>query len=313
MEDSKLTAAPAQRAVRLWNGEPDSLRHISDSANQVYSFIQSGRRRYLRLTSSNHRTKEQLLAELDFIAHLRRGGLRAVSPVPSATGLLVEEIAQPHTFTFATVFEEAGGESFRYDSATAREAHFKDRGKHLGLLHRLSKEYLPPRGLRRFAWDEDKLLAEASLFLPESEVVVRRAYEELRGRLCDYPKSQETYGLIHGDFGETNYRYEDSQLNIFDFDDSCYHWFLYDLAVTIYPHGWRPEGLRLLDSLLEGYAEHITLRVTLEEITMFCQWRLVYMFLAYARKLGFERLSAQQSEWFERKRKNIARGYRWSA
>ena len=80
----------------------------------------------------------------------------------------------------------------------------------------------------------------------------------------------------------------------------------------IYSHGWRKEGLQLLNWLLEGYSENMRLNVTLAEVTLFCQWRLIYIFLVYARKWGFEHLSQQQAEWFERKRENIARGYQWS-
>ena len=151
----------------------------------------------------------------------------------------------------------------------------------------------------------------ADEFLPKSEKIVWREYDALKERLRDYPKLDLTFGLIHGDFGETNYRCRDDRLNVFDFDDCCYHWFVYDLAVTIYPHGWRREGLQLLDWLLEGYSGNMQLSVTLINLTMFCQWRLVYMFLVYARKWGFENLSKQQAEWFAQKRENIARGYRW--
>jgi Ser/Thr protein kinase RdoA (MazF antagonist) len=166
---------------------------------------------------------------------------------------------------------------------------------------------------RRFAWDEDGLLLAIDDFLPKSEKIVWREYDALKERLRDQPKSSQTYGLIHGDFGETNYRYQDGRLNLFDFDDCCYHWFANDLAITIYPHGWRKEGLQLWDWLYEGYCENMDSDTTLADITMFCQWRLVYMFLVYARKWGFEHLSEQQAGWFAQKRENIARGYRWPA
>jgi hypothetical protein len=80
---------------------------------------------------------------------------------------------------------------------------------------------------------------------------------------------------------------------------------------VIYPHGWRNESLQFLDWLLEGYSDVSRLDVTIADITLFCQWRLVYMFLVYARKWGFENLSDQQAAWFAQKRDNIARGYRW--
>jgi amicoumacin kinase len=160
-------------------------------------------------------------------------------------------------------------------------------------------------------WNDDKILIEAEKFLPAAETIVWREFMKLKKFLGDYPQSNETFGLIHGDFGETNYRFQKDKLKIFDFDDCCYHWFLYDIAVTIYPHGWRREGRQLLDWLLEGYAEKMPIAAKLSDITMFCQWRLIYMFLVYARKWGFNNLTAQQSEWFARKRENIARGYSW--
>lgn len=314
MPDSIHKTELVNTAVRLWHGVTGSLRHVSDSGNHVYSFIQSGRKRYLRLTSSFDRTKGQIEAELDFIAHLRAGGVDAMPPIASSAEMLVEEITVADNTIFACVFEEAEGEKFKYAAGDFKfnREHFRLRGRTLGRIHALSKVYVPSSGFRRFRWVEDKLLLEAEAYLPESEKIVRHAYHELKERLLGHPKSTQTFGLIHGDFGETNYRYLYDRLNIFDFDDSCYHWFAYDLAVNIYPHGWRREGLRLLDWLLEGYSENMQLDLTLEEVTMFCRWRLIYMFLVYARKWGFENLSEQQSRWFAQKRENISRGYTWN-
>ncbi len=303
----------ANTAVQLWQGDAGSLRHVSDSANQVYSFNASGQQRYLRLTSRRARAKEQIAAELDFIAYLQQGGINAMRPVASAAGQFIAELATVDDVLFACVFEAAAGARFNYDSARLMKEHFRLRGRTLGRMHALAQTYVPAAGVRRYAWDEDKLLLGVEAILPAAEQVVWRAYDELRERLRAYPKASQRYGLIHGDFGETNYRFQDEQLNVFDFDDCCYHWFAYDLAVTIYPHGWRKEGLQLLDWLLEGYTENMRGDITLADITTFCHWRLIYMFLVYARKWGFARLSAQQANWFAQKRANIARGYTWAA
>ena len=303
----------ANTAVKLWSGVTGSLQYIGASANHVYSFVESGETRYLRLISSYDRAREQIEAELDFIAYLRRGGVNAMLPLRSSAGRLIEDLPGAHSLLFACVFEEAKGKRFRYDSAQSNKEHFRLRGRTLGRIHALSRAYVPSNRFRRFAWDEDKLLLDMNGSLPESEKIVWREYDALKERLKDYPKSSQTYGLIHGDFGETNYRYEGARLHVFDFDDCCYHWFAYDLAVTIYPHGWRREGLQLLDWLLEGYSEDMQLDVPLADITMFCQWRLIYMFFVYARKWGFKNLSEQQAEWLAVKRENIERGYTWYA
>jgi Ser/Thr protein kinase RdoA (MazF antagonist) len=313
MLDSIHRTELANTAVKLWHGDTELLRYVGDSANPVYSFIESGETLYLRLTSSCYRTKEQIEAELDFIAYLHRGGISAMLPVPSTAGRLIEELPFANSSLFACVFEEAKGECFRYAPSKHNKEHFRLRGRTLGRIHALSKGYVPSDGFRRFAWDEDKLLLNVNDFLPQSEKIIWREHDVLKERLQDHAKSSQTYGLIHGDFGETNYRYQDDRLNVFDFDDCCYHWFAYDLAITIYPHGWRKEGLRLLDWLLEGYSESMQVDMTLADVTMFCQWRLIYMFFVYARKWGFEDLSEQQAEWFAKKRENIAHGYKWYA
>ena len=306
-----MDMSAATAAVELWNGQINSLVQISDSANYVFSFVESGERRYLRLTPNGERTEKQIEAELDFVTFLHQGGISAALPIPSVAGRLIEEINYAESSLFACVFESAEGKRFRYDSAKSNKKHFRLRGKTLGQIHALSKTYVPSENLRRFTWDEDKLLLEAGAFLPKSEKIIWRKFEELKEQLQNYPKSSETFGLIHGDFGETNYRYQNDKLNVFDFDDCCYHWFLYDIAVSVYPHGWRKEARQLLDWLLEGYAENMKLIATLAEVTMFCEWRLIYMFLVYAEKWGFGNLSERQAAWFAQKRENIARGYEW--
>ena len=304
----------AKTAVKLWRGAVESITPQGDSPNRVFEFTKSGKTLYLRLISSKHRTKQQIEAELDFVFYLSRGGVAAVPPVLSVNERFIEEIDAADDLFFACVFERAEGARFKSGDFTesARKEHFRLRGETLGQIHALSKNYVPSGNFRRFAWNDDRLLRETEKFLPASEKIVWQEYERLKKVLDALPQTAENYGLIHGDFGETNYCCQDSRLNIFDFDDCCYHWFAYDLAVSIYPHGWRTEGLRLLDWLLEGYAKRAPVNFARADITLFCHWRLVYMFLVYARKWGFTDLSPRQAKWFANKRENIARGYQWS-
>lgn len=99
----------ANAAIELWCGSGGSLQQISDSVNHVYSFIESGTKRYLRLTSNRDRTKAQIEAELDFIAYLHQGGVRAMLPISSKAGRLIEEIPVTSSSLFACVFNEAHG------------------------------------------------------------------------------------------------------------------------------------------------------------------------------------------------------------
>jgi amicoumacin kinase len=301
----------AIRAIKLWNRDAHSCREIASTNNSVYSFFESGEKQYLRMISACERTKAQVEAEFEFIFHLYQGGVNVMRPLPSAAGRLIEELEFAGEIYFASVFEEARGEAVTFASPNFNKEHFRLCGRTIGQIHALSKIFIPSRNRQRPAWDEDGFLLNAEAILPVSEKVVRKEYQTLRDRLHNCSRSHDTYGLIHGDFGGSNHRSQDGRLYVFDFDDCCYCWFAYDLAIVIYPHGWRKESLQFLDLLLEGYSDVTRLDVTLADITLFCRWRLVYMFLVYARKWGFENLSAQQTAWFAQKRDNIARGYRW--
>src|SRR5215213_6747652 len=124
MLDSMDKTELANSAIKLWRDVTGSLQHISNSANYIYSFIESGKTRYLRLTSSDDRALEQIEAELDFIAYLHRGRVSVMLPVPSAAGRFIEEIPYANKLLFGCVFEEAEGEWFRYDSAKLKKEHF---------------------------------------------------------------------------------------------------------------------------------------------------------------------------------------------
>lgn len=301
-------------ALELWRGEPGSLRHVGDSANHVFTFLSHGRRRFLRLTHGLRRTRTHIEAELDFITYLHRHGVGVGLPLTSSDGRTFEELTTEGGLLFACVFEEVVGESFVFGSREADLSHFRLRGRTLGRMHALSKGYTPPENRRRFQWHEDDLFRDVEGYLPRSEKVAWAEYRELTGWLSARTLDRDSFGLIHGDFGPTNFRCAGGSLNVFDFDDSCYHWFAYDLAITIYPHGRREGAGALLESLLEGYAfETGCVPPGREELLTLCRLRQLYMFLNYARAWGLTEPSAERAAWFEQKRENMARGYELSA
>lgn len=75
------------------------------------------------------------------------------------------------------------------------------------------------------------------------------------------PRTHQNYGLVHADLGALNlFVEEDDSIGIIDFDDSCYHWFIFDLAIVIFSMAGRfdhatpqPEEIKWLSELIEGY------------------------------------------------------------
>jgi Ser/Thr protein kinase RdoA (MazF antagonist) len=207
------------------------------------------------------------------------------------------------------VFQAIDGDVFDYERSPSPEKHFWRVGRALGKIHTVSRVFAPT-GATRFSWIEDRTLADVDEYLPASERAVRDKLEDLLEWAKAQPRGRDRYGLIHGDFGAPNYRVEGDSIYAFDFDDCCQHWFAYDLAIALYPHGWREGARKLLDRLLEGYAESMDVCVEPEQIERFCELREAYMFLHQMRKQHGVPSERYTSEWFERKRAAIARGYR---
>ena len=303
------SAEESALAVELWRAEPASVRYVGHSENRVCGFTRAGQQYFLRCVSPERRALDQIKAELDFILHLHRGGVSVSLPLTSAHSRLVESIRRDRQTLFACAFAEAKGEPFAFGLHAANVKHFFLRGRTLGRIHALAKTYAPAGDLRRFSWDEDALLRDIEDYLPATEEAVWMEYRRLMDWLRGLPRESSSFGLIHGDFGATNFRCRADRLTVFDFDDCCHHWFAYDLAITIYPHGWREKATALLAALLEGYTQETGCAVLRADLLNFCRLRQLYLFLSHAKKWGLSNLSDERARWFARVRQNIARGY----
>lgn len=305
----------AQLALRLWGGDPRAAERITAAEQSVYRFSSGGRRFYLRLTPVGVRTRVAVEAEVDFVRYLGEHGLAVASPAPSRRGAYVEAIGGGTASVHATAFEEASGDTFRYDASADNREHFRLRGRILGRLHALSREYALSRqaGAPQLPrWNDDRRLREASRYVPPSDEVFWSELRDLTAWLETLPTGAARFGPIHGDFGATNYRVAGDTLTLFDFGDACHHWYAYDVAVSVYPYGERPERGTLLATTLEGYAEHSPLDARLEDaIAGFCRLRLIYMYLVYAERWGLSSAVADRAQWFARKRERMRHPVEW--
>jgi len=61
---------------------------------------------------------------------------------------------------------------------------------------------------------------------------IQQKYTRLIAELRTLPRDVDSYGLIHNDFNDGNFTvdYDNGDITVFDFDDCCYFWFVYDLA-----------------------------------------------------------------------------------
>jgi Ser/Thr protein kinase RdoA (MazF antagonist) len=306
-----------RKALAQWDAPgANSLVLVGDSQNFVYRFHDGrGVERYLRLTHESHRKLPFVQAELNFVDYLAQNGADVAAPVRSSAGNLVETVETPIGEVYATVFAAVAGEPVKWSTDEENRKILFERGSTLGRIHRLSEKYESP-GPHRFHWYHDDLFLSPWNHFPESEPAARSEYRDLFLFLLSRPRLPGNYGMIHGDFGSHNtFRLPGGKAVAFDFDDCCYHWFLFDLAVAIQPAAQLPDSYRkpYLRVLLDGYASEKTLEGDgPAEVGMFCRLAALCRFTALVRQLDPKHQTDAQRKDLDDRRRALIEPVAWA-
>ncbi len=226
-------------AARLFGTSQECLSKFDDyegCANLVYRYERDGQPRVLRISYRPSRTVERIQAELHFINYLAEGGVRVSGPLLSENGNLVEVIHAAGIPFIAVSFVQGRGmrvpdNGYRYREGVPIQEYFQNWGRVLGQMHRLAKAYRPmSETVKRPEWHAWDYFTgfPAGERLP----IIREKYDQLVAELHALPGDVDCYGLIHFDFNDGNFTvdYDNGDITVFDFDDCCYFWFMYDLA-----------------------------------------------------------------------------------
>ena len=238
----RYTPAILAEALRRFGFSPTPLLELEGSAF-VYEGLLDGLPRILKIAPGiwnsteqiTGSTREQLLAEVDFVRYLAKNGLPVALPVPSRSGNWVELLPlDEHACFLAYAFEKAPGEMYPDED----EVHFPtavlvEWGRLSGQLHRLSASYHPHPERQRLPWHVNDLLDFSALIPPEQTRVHQRRAEIL-ARLHALPQDAESYGLVHGDFHHGNFLVEGEKITLFDFDAAEYFWYAGEVCVALY-------------------------------------------------------------------------------
>ncbi|MBD0380939.1 phosphotransferase enzyme family protein [Paenibacillus sedimenti] len=216
--------------------ETRPVKAHSGGRNIVYNCEKEGTdTKILRIAFLNDRSREELLGEVEYIRYLFEHGGSVSNVVSSKKGDLLEEITHNnHTF-FVCLFEKARGKklvenNYRYREGVPLTEYYYNCGKVLGKLHQLSKEYMPVH--RRYSFF-DKYNAEyIDKLIPGSLSLLKEKLVELLKTLEGMDRNHESFGMIHFDYNDGNYMidFDTGQITVYDFDNSCFGLYMYDLA-----------------------------------------------------------------------------------
>ncbi|WP_082651285.1 phosphotransferase enzyme family protein [Paenibacillus etheri] len=210
--------------------------------NVVYTCEKEGANaKILRIAFLPDRSREDFLGEVEYIRYLFEHGGTVADVVSSKKGNLLEEITHNNRTFFVCLFEKAKGKMlvenhYRYRDGAPITEYYYNCGKVLGKLHQISKGYTPTH--RRYSFF-DKFNAEyIDKLIPDSLSLTKEKMVQILNTLKGLDMNQETFGMIHFDYNDGNYSidFNTGQITVYDFDNSCFGWYMYDLA-SLWTHG----------------------------------------------------------------------------
>lgn len=232
------------------------LSFVRKMENIVYACKHHGKKVFLRLTSPLRRSRAEIEAELAWIEHLAKCGLPVPQVVSNGDGKNILTLTEDNQRFEAVVFAEVLG-SHPTEEVVQKPAFLRTLGSLIARMHQECHH-----GPKREEWHEERGLRHALQAASTSnDQALAGKLLELVAWMKTLPKEKNNYGLVHADLGAMNLFVEgDDKISIIDFDDSCQHWFAFDLAIVIYSMAGRfehatkqPEEAVWLSHLLEGY------------------------------------------------------------
>lgn len=240
----------------------------------------------LRISFTEDRKREDYLAELEFVSYLSTHGASVANVISSSKGNLLEEMVYDGHIFYLALFEKAKGDliaehQYAYIEGRPIEEYFFNCGKTLGKMHELSKSYTPT--YKRYDYFDKFNMNYINSLLPDSLDDVRLRMSKILERLEKMGQDKASYGMIHFDYNDGNYNidYKNGDITVFDFDNCCFGWYMYDLAgLWVHGTGWiqfEEDALRrkaymekYFETVLKGYLSETQIsKEMLDELPFF--------------------------------------------
>ena len=238
----------------------DEISYFGGFENFIYMYKKNDVEYVLRFVHSDHKSHYHVLAEIEFIDYLAHNGASVSTVIHSQNDQIVEKIDIDESSYFSvSAFTKGMGEHIREKAKDPKT--WTELGMQIGLLHKLTKQYVPKH--KRPLWHEDKYNKKADKVLTgENQPILERLNEQIQ-KITSMPKTIDNYGLIHTDLHFGNMVMDDDyHLTFFDFDDASYKHFISDIAIVVFYHMFywdapldqkSERAVWLLNHFLRGY------------------------------------------------------------
>ncbi len=284
------------QAINLYSLEGCAFTPVSGhegGRNRIVIVRRNGDKQYvLRISALGDRSENDYLAETEFVRFLAENGAPVADVVPSVRGRLAECLEADGKAVYVSLFAYAKGmlladNGYRYREGAPLSEYFRNTGKALGAIHRLSKAYAPVHP--RPDYFDKYNMAYLDRLIPDEYGELKKAVAKRLEAFRVLPKDKSRYGLVHFDFSDGNWHIDmdTGAITVFDFDNCINCWYMFDLAnLWIHNEGWTrqetdPAGRFALmqqcfDLQLQGYKTETDLpEDMLEKLPLFIDMVLI--------------------------------------
>jgi Ser/Thr protein kinase RdoA (MazF antagonist) len=156
-------------------------------------------------------------------------------------------------------------------------------GRTIARLHEFTSTWSPPDGFDRqqlhgwaFAPREPMPIdSPTSMCHEEDRILLVQVEKEARALLSGLPRDPQWLGLIHSDLHLGNVLFEGDEVNLIDFDDTGFGFWIYDFAAALAYVSDAADFSGLREAMFDGYREVRELPIGVEELLgPFIQLRL---------------------------------------
>jgi Ser/Thr protein kinase RdoA (MazF antagonist) len=128
-------------------------------------------------------------------------------------------------------------------------------------LHQQSRAWQPPAWFARPRWDVSTTLGDHAHWGPwhtsvpdrEERAQLQRLADVVTVRLQRFGTDPARFGLVHADLRLANLLVEGDDIQVIDFDDCGFSWYLYDLACALTFNEARADADELIAGWVESY------------------------------------------------------------
>ncbi len=243
-----------------------SLLSLSENATYRVDDVADGRVAVLRVHRTGYHEAGAVQSELAWLTALRRDeGLRTPEVYCAPDGREVVDVVLDGVRRQTVLFELLPGTEPPTDQLPTK---FEQLGEICARMHRHSRGWRRPAGFVRFSWDFDACVGPGGRWGrwqdgigvgPAELEVLGRAADVMRERLHSFGTGQDRFGLIHADMRLANLLVHGPDIQVIDFDDCGFGWFMFDIgsAVSFIEH--EPQVPALCDAWLRGYRRVLSL------------------------------------------------------